>query len=123
MKAEEAKKQFPVEFGAYKNNEIVNPIEMFERYYFNNGTNYREAAYKRCLEEEVDFATTLNTTRTALNDIVSVRCPKCGGETKWFRSAGNMNTETSEHECQKCGVIVSLTVVAEGAIAVTFRKK
>lgn len=73
--------RFSKELEVHKeNSSYINPLEVFESYYFNrknNGMGYRDEALNRCIEERVNFSSTENNERNIMSKFIKITCPEC----------------------------------------------
>lgn len=73
--------KFSKELEVYKEeSSYINPLEVFESYYFNrknNDMDYRNKALNRCVEERVDFTLTENNERNIMSKFIKITCPEC----------------------------------------------
>lgn len=78
----------------------INPLEIFESYYFNSRCkDYREEALKRCVSERTNFSATENNKSNLMGNYIKVVCPECLKEMTYISN--------SRYECD-CGNIIEL---------------
>lgn len=68
------------EVASYRESECLNPLSVFEQYFFSNGSrdeNYRTSALNKCLTDRLDFEMTENNKGNILKSFVKVFCPEC----------------------------------------------
>lgn len=110
----EMRKQFSKEMEVYNNHSVVNPLEVFEDYYFEKSKtnmNYRDESFKRCIQERLDFEMTGNNQRNVMNKLITINCPECNNKME--------HVMVNRYECI-CGNVVQ---IALSSLGVEFSKK
>jgi len=110
----------------YKKEPDLNPLQIAEDYYFGFSRttgNYRDIAYQRCVDYNVDFTSTQNNIYNMVKKLIKVVCPKCGKDLSGEGGGGTYKAYTVRFTCSDCKTKVSLTVDPEDAITIEFNKK
>ena len=90
----------------------VNPLVIAEDQAFAQPVagDYRERAIKKVTGLQLPFNSTCNTVFKLFGKLVSVKCPYCGGKTKFRSGGGAGDSYHMQYVCEKCKAEVSLTV-------------
>jgi hypothetical protein len=110
----------------------VNPLRVAINHFFFKPTpsfvkdgeirDYRKQSVDLCVDKKVDFGSEYNTTFDISKRYVSVKCPSCGNMLNGKGGGGSGSNYSIDYPCT-CGVMVVLSVPAEGFFSVTFPPK
>lgn len=113
--------KYPQEMEIYKKDEDVNPLEVFEQYYFKQKSckDYRESAINKCIKEKEDFTSTTNSLFRIAKHFIRITCPTCKKEMKPCGGYGNGTMATINYNCD-CGNALQLSMPQNG-ISISFK--
>lgn len=114
LNQEQMRKLFKKEMEVYHESNIINPLEVFEYYYFKSskvGMDYREKSYRRCIEERVDFKMTKNNRKNMMYKLLTISCPECHEKMS--------HVSKDSYRCV-CGNIINIDL---SSINIEFNKK